>query len=135
MTVSYWLKASSQAANHTVWAMSNLPIPSPRYSTNQAAAMFATQTIIVAEPQQVTLGMVRPDAMAHAQGQANVIDGKWHHVATTIDQNAETAGMIAQLFIDGKAVDELIIAGRPAADSTSGTVSIEELECYVYVRK
>jgi hypothetical protein len=135
MTVSYWLKASSQAANHTVWAMSNLPIPSPRYSTNRAAAMFATQTIIVAEPQQVALGMVRPDATANAQGQANVIDGKWHHVATTIDQNAETAGMIAQLFIDGKAVDELIIAGRPSADSTSGTVSIEELECYVYVRK
>ena len=135
VTVSYWLKTTSQAANHTVWGMSNLPIPSPLYSTNQAVAILATQTIIVAEPQQVALGLVRPDASRSAGSQAIVTDGKWHHIATTIDQNAETSGVTAQLFVDGKAVDELIIAGRPAADSTSGTVSIEELECYVYVRK
>jgi hypothetical protein len=93
MTVSYWLKSSSQSANHTVWAMSNLPISAPRYSTNQATAMFATQTITVAEPQQVALGMVRPGVLANARSQSKVTDG------------------------------------------TTGTVSIEELECYVYARK
>ena len=134
VTVSYWLKATSQTANHTVWGMSNLPIPSPLYSTNQAVAMLATQTIIVADPQQVTLGMVRPGTMGNASSEANVTDGKWHHIATTIDQDGETSGVIARLFIDGKEADVLTIAGRPTADSTTGAVSIEELECYVYVR-
>ena len=62
-------------------------------------------------------------------------DGKWHHIAVTIDQDAKTAGVNTQLFIDGKAAEKLTIAGQPETGSPAGTVSIEELECYVYVRK
>jgi hypothetical protein len=71
----------------------------------------------------------------NAHSQAKVTDGKWHHIAVTIDQDAKTAGVTAQLFIDGKAAEKLTIAGQPGGGSPSGTVSIEELECYVYVRK
>jgi len=135
MTVSCWLKATSQAANHTVWGMSNLLIPSPIYSSNRAHAMFATQTIIMADPQQVALGMVRPGSGGNAHSQAKVTDGKWHHIAVTINQGAKTADVAAQLFIDGKAAEKLTIAGQPGGGSPSGTVSIEELECFVHVRK
>ena len=135
MTVSYWLKTTFQAANHTVWAMSNLPIPSPLRSTNQTNPMFATQTISVSEPQQVTLGLARLDASRSAGSQAIVTDGKWHHVAATIDQTAATGVVVAQLFIDGEHVDQVKMPGKSTASGITGTVSIEELECYVYVRK
>ena len=135
MTVAYWLKSTSQTANHTVWGMSNLPIPSPLYYGNQAHAMFATQWITVADPQQVTLSMIRPGASGNAHSQAKVTDGKWHHIAVTINQDAKTAGVSAQLFIDGQAADKLIMAGQLGTVGPSGTVSIEELECYVYMRE
>ena len=135
LTVAYWLKATSQAANYTVWAMSNLPIPSPLYSSNPAHAMFATQTITVADPQEVTLGMLRPGAGGNAHSQAKVTDGKWHHIAVTINQDADTAGVTAQLFIDGKAAEKLTIARQSGTGSPSGTVSIEEAECSVYVQR
>ena len=71
----------------------------------------------------------------NAHSQAKVTDGKWHHIAVTINQGAKTADVAAQLFIDGKAAEKLTIAGQTGGGSPSGTVSIEELECYVYVRK
>ena len=71
----------------------------------------------------------------NAHSQAKVTDGKWYHIAVTIDQDAKTAGVSAQLFIDGQAADKLIMAGQLGTVGPSGTVSIEELECYVYMRE
>jgi hypothetical protein len=71
----------------------------------------------------------------NAHSQAKVTDGKWHHIAVTINQDAKTAGVSAQLFIDGQVADKLIIAGQLGTVGPSGTVSIEELECYVYMRE
>jgi hypothetical protein len=134
LTIAYWFKATSRSANHTVWAMSNEPIPSPRYSTNRAKAILATHTIEVATPVKVILGLVRPGAIKTARTEAKLTDDKWHHLAVTIDQDSDGGKVSGRLFIDGKPGDKAAISDQSQRRGTR-IVSIEELECYVYVRK
>ena len=134
LTIAYWFKATSRAANHTVWAMSNEPIPSPQYSNNRAKAILATHTIEVATPEEVILGLVRPGSLETARTEAPLTDGKWHHLAVTVDQDSAGGKVTGRLFIDGKPGNQAVIGGQPQRHGNR-TVSIEELECYVYVRK
>ena len=133
MTVAYWLKAKYQKQNHTVWAMSNLPIPSPQYSKNRSRAIFATQTIVVGKPEQLSLGLVRPGRNQTMRQKSHVTDGKWHHIVVTIEQHPMTAAVNSRMFIDGKLAGTTRIPGNPQL--AKRIVSIEELEAYVYVRK
>ena len=133
LTFSYWFKSTSRTANHTVWGMSNEPIPSPRYSTNQAKAMLATQTIEVVAPGKALLGLTRPGENETARTETALTDGKWHHLAVTIDQDPANGRVTGQLFIDGKPGNQAIL-GSQSTSLGARQVSIEELECYVYVR-
>ena len=90
--------------------MSNLPIPSPLYYGNQAHAIFATQWITVAHPQQVTLSMIRPGASGNAHSQAKVTDGKWHHVIAECNRGAQKL----TIYIDGAKDSE-----APGLESTN----------------
>ena len=134
LTIAYWFKATSQSANHTVWAMSNERIPSPRYSDNRAKAILATHTIEVASPEKVILGLVRPGSVGTARSEARLTDGQWRHLAVTIDQDTADGKVTGRLFIDGKPGNQAVIADQPQRRGNR-TVSIEELECYVYVRR
>jgi len=134
LTFSYWFKATSRSANHTIWGMSNEPIPSPRFSTNQSKAMLATQTIEAVTSGQALLGLVRPGENKTARTEASLIDGKWHHLAVTIDQDPGRGQVTGQMFIDGKPGSKAVL-GSQSTRLGSRRVSIEELECYVYVRK
>ena|GEM_PF-648917 len=134
MTLSYWFKATSRTAAHTIWAMSNELIPSPRYSTNQSRAILATQSVTVTTPQQVMLGLVRPGENQTARSDAELVDGKWHHLAVTIDQHSVGGKVTGRLFIDGKPGATVVI-GNQSGRVGARRVSIEELECYVYVRR
>jgi hypothetical protein len=134
LTIAYWFKAASRSANHTVWATSNEPIPSPQYNNNRAKAILATHTIEVATPEEVILGLVRPGSLETARTEAPLTDGKWHHLAVTVDQDSADGKVTGRLFIDGKPGNQAVI-GDPPQRRGDRTVSIEELECYVYVRK
>jgi hypothetical protein len=134
LTFSYWFKATSRSVNHTVWGMSNEPIPSPRYSTNQSKAMLATQTIEVAASGQALLGLARPGENETARTRAPLTDGTWHHLAVTIDQDPASGRVTGQMFIDGKPGSKAVL-GSQSTRLGARQVSIEELECYVYVRK
>ena len=125
-TIACWFTATSQEADHTIWGLSNDPIPSPRYSTNMAKAIFNTQTVAGAAG-TVANGLVVRGAMEIAKVPAKVTDGKWHHFAVTIEQDPQRPTARNRLFVDG----------QPAGSSKpkQGVVGIEELECYVYVRK
>ena len=107
--------------------MSNEPIPSPPYSSNRTRAILATQTVEVGSPERLSLGLVRPGCNEAARSERRLTDDQWHHVAVTIDQ--DSAGTVTgRQFIDGKP------AGARRT-SQKRIVSIEELECYVYVRQ
>lgn len=134
LSFSYWFKATSRSANHTVWGMSNEPIPSPRYSTNEAKAMLATQTIEVATPGKVLLGLTRPGENKTARTEVELTDGEWHHLAVTIDQDPASGRVTGQTFIDGKPGSKAVL-GSQSRLLGARKVSIEELECYVYVRR
>lgn len=75
LTVAYWFKAGTRTANHTVWAMSNEPIPSPPYSSNRTRAILATQTVEVGSPERLSLGLVRPGCNEAARSERRLIDG------------------------------------------------------------
>ncbi|MFP6770391.1 MAG: LamG-like jellyroll fold domain-containing protein, partial [Planctomycetaceae bacterium] len=134
MTLSYWFRATSRTAAHTVWAMSNELIPSPRYSTNRSRAILATQSVTVTTPQQAILGLARPGENQSARSDAELVDGKWHHLAVTIDQHSAGGKVTGRLFIDGKPGTAVVI-GNQSGRVGARRVSIEELECYVYVRR
>ncbi len=135
LTVSCWFKSTSRsAANHTLWGMSNQPIPSPLYSTNLAKAVLATLTVEAVTPQRAALGLVRPGDNETLRSEAKLIDGMWHHLAVTIEQDAGSGTVIGRLFIDGTPQDKVVLTSNSTRIGTRN-VSIEELECYVYVRK
>jgi len=134
VTLSYWFKATSRSTDHTVWAMSNEPIPSPRYSTNRSKAMLATQSISVTTPPQATLGLARPGENEIARTEVELTDGKWHHLAVTIEQDSTGGPVTGRLFIDGKPGSRAVL-GNQSKRLGARKVSIEELECYVYVRR
>ena len=133
LTFSCWFKSSSRAANHTIWGMSNVPIPSPLYSTNVAKAMLATYLVEVSKPQRVLLGLVRPGENENVRSQAQVIDGMWHHLAVTIQQDSAGGQVTGRVFIDGTPGSKAVL-GKQGTRRGMPKVSIEELECYVYVR-
>ena len=134
VTFSCWFKSSSRVANHTIWGLSNEPIPSPLYSTNVANAMLGTHMVEVSEPQRVLLGLVRPGENENARSPAKLIDGKWHHLAVTIQQDSASGRVTGRLFIDGTPGSKAVL-GNQTTRRGMPNVSIEELECYVYVRK
>ena len=134
LTFSCWFKSSSRAANHTIWGMSNEPIPSLLYSTNVAKAMLATHLVDVSKPQRVLLGLVRPGENENIRSQAQVVDGMWHHLAVTIQQDSAGGQVTGRVFVDGTPGSKAVL-GNQAARRGMPKVSIEELECYVYVRK
>ena len=134
LTISCWFKSTSRSANHTILGMSNQPIPSPMYGTNQAKAVLATLTVEAATPQRTSFGLVRPGDNETGRAEAKLIDGMWHHLAVTIDQDAASGKVIGRLFIEGTPKDKVVLGGNTTRIGTRA-VSIEELECYVYVRK
>ena len=134
LTVSCWFKSTSRSANHTLWGMSNQPIPSPLYSTNLAKAVLATLTVEAVTPQRAALGLVRPGDNETLRTEVKLIDGMWHHLAVTIEQDANNGTVTGRLFIDGAPGTKVVIGNQSTRIGTR-TVSIEELECYVYVRK
>jgi len=134
VTFSCWFKSSSRVANHTIWGLSNEPIPSPLYSTNVANAMLGTHMVEVSEPQRVLLGLVRPGENENARSPAKLIDGMWHHLAVTIQQDSASGRVTGRLFIDGTPGSKAVL-GNQTTRRGMPNVSIEELECYVYVRK
>ena len=114
--------------------MSNEPIPSLLYSTNVAKAMLATHLVDVSKPQRVLLGLVRPGENENIRSQAQVVDGMWHHLAVTIQQDSAGGQVTGRVFVDGTPGSKAVL-GNQAARRGMPKVSIEELECYVYVRK
>jgi hypothetical protein len=114
--------------------MSNQPIPSPLYSTNLAKAVLATLTVEAVTPQRAALGLVRPGDNETLRSEAKLIDGMWHHLAVTIEQDDGSGTVIGRLFIDGTPQDKVVLTSNSTRIGTRN-VSIEELECYVYVRK
>ncbi|MDP6717512.1 MAG: hypothetical protein QGF59_02610, partial [Pirellulaceae bacterium] len=78
--------------------------------------------------------LVRPGSLETARTEAPLTDGKWHHLAVTVDQDSAGGKVTGRLFIDGKSGNQAVISDQPQRLGNR-TVSIEELECYVYVRK
>ncbi|MBB74724.1 MAG: hypothetical protein CMJ75_09445, partial [Planctomycetaceae bacterium] len=134
LTIAYWFKAAARSANHTVWAMSNEIIPSLPYRVNQANAMLATHTIQVEDPETVLFGLVRPGINKTARTKATLADGKWHHLAVTLDRDSARSKLTIRLFVDGTPSKTPLIDDQ-LVHRIQGIVSIEELESYVYVRK
>ena len=134
LTIAYWFKTTARNANHTVWAMSNEAIPSLPYRVNQANAILATHTVQVADPETVLLGLVRPGVSKTARREATLTDGKWHHLAVTLDQDRAIGKLTVRLFVDGDP-NETPVVDDQLIHRIQGIVSIEELESYVYVRK
>ena len=134
LTIAYWFKTTARNANHTVWATSNEAIPSLPYRVNRANAMLATHTIQVADPETVLFGFVRPGVGTTARTEATVTDGKWHHLAVTLDQDPARSKLTIRLFVDGTPSKTPVIDDQ-SIHRIQGIVSIEELESYVYVRK
>ena len=96
--------------------------------------VLATHTIQVADPETVLFGFVRPGVGTTARTEATVTDGKWHHLAVTLDQDPARSKLTIRLFVDGTPSKTPIIDDQ-SIHRIQGTVSIEELESYVYVRK
>ena len=134
LTIAYWFKTTARKANHTVWAMSNETIPSLPYRVNQANAMLATHTIQVGDPETVLFGLVRPGVSKTARIEATLADGKWHHLAVTLDRDRPNGKLTVRLFVDGTPSKTPVIDDQ-LIHRIQGIVSIEELESYVYVRQ
>jgi hypothetical protein len=114
--------------------MSNETIPSLPYRVNQANAMLATHTIQVVDPETVLFGLVRPGVSKTARIEATLADGKWHHLAVTLDQDRASSKLTIRLFVDGTPSKTPVIDDQ-LIHRIQGIVSIEELESYVYVRQ
>ena len=114
--------------------MSNEIIPSLPYRVNQANAMLATHTIQVEDPETVLFGLVRPGINKTARTKATLADGKWHHLAVTLDRDSARSKLTIRLFVDGTPSKTPLIDDQ-LVHRIQGIVSIEELESYVYVRK
>ena len=95
---------------------------------------MTSQTIEVATPGKVLLGLTRPGENETARTSAAVTDGEWHHLAVTIDQDPASGQVSGQMFVDGKPGGKAVL-GSQSKRLGARHVSIEELECYVYVRK
>jgi hypothetical protein len=134
LTIACWFQSTSRSANHTILGMSNQPIPSPLYSTNQAKAVLATLTVEAVTPHGALLGLVRPGDNETGRTDTKLIDGTWHHLAVTIEQDTGSGTVTGRLFVDG-APGTKVMLGDQSTRLGTRRVSIEELECYVYVRK
>ena len=80
------------------------------------------------------LGLVRPGVSKTARREATLTDGKWHHLAVTLDQDRAIGKLTVRLFVDGDP-NETPVVDDQLIHRIQGIVSIEELESYVYVRK